>query len=168
MMVAKEFREITLTLLGSGPLRSALEGQVVDSGFQNRIHFVEWSDDVSGVMAMHDVLCLASDHEGWGMVMLEAAAAGMPIVTTDVGCAGECVRDSENGFVVKVGDNEHYSDALRRYVAETGLVTVHGQRSREIAQGISQKEVDYTQKLVDSYTLCSNQNTDILPSNGRS
>lgn len=153
--VALTYSTATLTLLGSGPLRSELESMVIKKNLTARIRFQDWSDDVGAVMAKHDVFCLASDHEGWGMVLLEAAAAGMPIITTDVGCAGECVRNDENGQVVLVGDSRRYVAAMERYLAEPGLVAVHGERSFKLAQSLALSSEVYIQRLVDALTSCN-------------
>jgi len=154
MNITKEYPEASLTLLGSGPLQSALEDQVSKLGLENRVEFKGWTNDVPGVMAAHDVLCLSSDHEGWGMVLLEAAATGMPIITTDVGCAGEVVRDKENGQVVSVGKVDMYETAFRQYCSEPSLIPKHGHRSREIASTFALSETEYLNKLVEVYSSC--------------
>lgn len=165
--VAKKYSQSSLTLLGSGPEKDNLERLVAFHSLAGRVRFEPWSDEVSVFMAQHDVLCLSSDHEGWGMVMLEAAAAGMPIITTAVGCAGECVRDNENGHVVLVGDTEQYAAAMEQYLIEPGLVSTHGDRSTQIAKEVALSEAEYIQQLVDSFTFCREDKPVILTSNGK-
>src|SRR5205823_111461 len=64
--------------------------------------------------ATHDLLVFPSRYEGFGMVFLEAMAAGLPVVATPVGGVVDIVRDGENGVMVPVGD----PDALARAVLE--------------------------------------------------
>lgn len=104
--------ECRLTLCGDGPGRTALESLIIELGMQDSVTVIPWTQDVATIMAEADVVCLSSDHEGWGMVLVEAMAVGRPVVTTDVGCAGELVRDGEEGWVVPVGDEPAYRAAL--------------------------------------------------------
>ncbi len=152
--VAQNYGHTRLTLLGSGPQRAELVALVAKLGIAARVTFLPWTDNVSAAMATHDVFCLSSDHEGWGMVLLEAAAAGMPIVTTDVGCADVCVRDGENGQVVLVGDQAGYVTAMERYCVDPSLVATQGVESHQIAQCLALPEVVYQQKIVDAFTSC--------------
>lgn len=165
--VIAEFPKASLTLLGSGPLQSTLEAKVSALGLKGNVKFESWTNDVSSVMAAHDVLCLSSDHEGWAMVLLEAAASGMPVVTTDVGCAGEVVRENENGKVVPVGNVEEFAAALRQYCNNPLLISEHGCRSRELATVFSLSENEYLHKLVKSYTSCGEEKPAILTGNGK-
>jgi glycosyltransferase involved in cell wall biosynthesis len=105
-------------------------------------------------MSEHDVLCLSSDHEGWAMVLLEATATGMPVITTDVGCAGEIIRNNENGKIVSVGNVEEYTLALKQYCADIQLIFKHGRRGYELASTELLSNADYLLKLVESYTSC--------------
>lgn len=152
--ISKEFPEASLTLLGSGPLQSVLQAQVSTLGLDSKVDFKNWTDNVSGVMATHDILCLSSKHEGWAMVLLEAAATGMPIITTDVGCAGEVVIDNENGKVVSVENVNDYTSAFRQYCNNPHLVQEHGHEGHKLAATFSLSETEYLQKLVESYTSC--------------
>lgn len=106
-------QKITLTLVGDGPKKGSLEQLVVKLKIQDRIVFSQWTDDVSGALANADVLCLASNHEGYALVLLEAMAAGMAVITTAVGCAGEVVQDGIHGRVVPVGSVKQFSEAMR-------------------------------------------------------
>ncbi|MCD5381652.1 MAG: glycosyltransferase [Candidatus Pacebacteria bacterium] len=163
-IASKGFPEARLTLLGSGYLKKKLQNQVSDLNLETRVIFQDWTDSVANVMQAHDVLCLSSDHEGWAMVILEAAAAGMPIVTTDVGCAGEVVVDGENGRVVSVGVLDDYVEALKQYLHKPEMVKVHGTASFELAKTHSVSRPEYLRILMESYTN-SNKNPDILTGN---
>jgi len=97
---------------------------------------VEWwgrRDDMPRVMAQTNVVCLPSYREGLPKVLIEAAAAGRPIVTTDAPGCREIVRDGENGLLVPVKSVEPLAAALRRLIEEPELRARMGQRGREIA-----------------------------------
>ena len=109
--VAAAHEEARLTLLGQGPEEAALRAFVTEHQLEQAVTFSTWTNDVPQVMGAHDVLVLTSAHEGYALVLVEAMAAGMSVVTTDVGCVGEVVQDGQHG-VVTTTDRESLSNAL--------------------------------------------------------
>ncbi len=97
---------------------------------------VEWwgqQSDMKGVLARSHVVCLPSFREGAPKVLMEAAACGRPIVTTDAPGCREIVRNGENGFLVPVRNSEALAAALRQLIENADLRCRMGARSREIA-----------------------------------
>jgi glycosyltransferase involved in cell wall biosynthesis len=98
---------------------------------------LEWwgrKDDMPGVFASSHVVCLPSYYgEGVPKVLIEAAACGRPIVTTDAPGCREVVREGDNGLLVPMRDSEALAAALRRLIGSAQLRRVMGSRSREIA-----------------------------------
>jgi glycosyltransferase involved in cell wall biosynthesis len=114
-----------LTCCGMGPLKALLEGVegVRDIGFVQ-------PDELPELFLNHGAFVIASSHEPWGVVLVEAAAAGLPIVCTEAcGAAQDVV--SKNGFVCKMGDREGIAralcaihsmeDGIRRKMGEAGV-----------------------------------------------
>jgi glycosyltransferase involved in cell wall biosynthesis len=86
------------------------------------------------VFAQAHIVCLPSSYsEGLPKVLLEAAASGRPIVTTDAPGCREIVRDGENGFLVPVKSVEPLAAALRRLIEDSELRARMGRRGREMA-----------------------------------
>jgi glycosyltransferase involved in cell wall biosynthesis len=116
-MIAYRRPEWDLVILGDGPLRASLEARV-PSPFRDRVIFAGFIDDQSLVNAVYrqsDVLLHPATWEPWGVVILEAAAAGLAIVTTRVvGAAHELARDGVNGAVVRPNDRRGLARALLR------------------------------------------------------
>lgn len=93
-----------------------------------------WQPNMGEVFAMCDVMCLPSAYgEGVPRVLIEAAACGLPIVTTDSPGCREIVRHGENGFLVPVRDPHALATALRRLIENGSLRERLGANSREIA-----------------------------------
>lgn len=96
-----------LVIVGDGPLRQELEARV-PPGLRPRVRWVGFLDDQNDLGAVYycsDVLVLPSDFEPWALVVNEAAAAGLAIVTSDiVGASPELVREGVNGFTFPAGD----------------------------------------------------------------
>jgi len=105
--IAADRPEWDLVMLGDGPLRPELEASP-PAHLRERITWTGFLDDaadVAGIYAQCDVLLLPSDHEPWGVVVVEVAAAGLAIVASDkVGAAPELVHNGRNGAVFAAGD----------------------------------------------------------------
>lgn len=101
-----------LRFVGAGSEERRMREYLRIRGLEAAVSFGPWTSLLGEEYAAASVLAVPSNHEGWGRVVVEAAAAGVPVVMTDVGCAGEFVRDGESGWVVPVGDAERLSNAL--------------------------------------------------------
>lgn len=96
---------------------------------------VEWwgrRDDMPAVFSTAHIACLPSYREGLPKVLLEAAACGLPIVTTDAPGCREIVHDGDNGFLVPVRDAQALAVALRSLIDNEALRAKMGRRAREI------------------------------------
>ena len=119
-----------LVLAGSGPeearLRALADGRVRFLGPLDR-------DELPAVYAQADAFVLPSRSEPWGMVLNEAAAAGLPLVATEgAGAAHDLVEDGVNGFRVPVDDEEALAAALTRLAEDEPFRLAAGARSREL------------------------------------
>jgi glycosyltransferase involved in cell wall biosynthesis len=126
---------ILLVLTGGGPARPGLEQLAADQGVRLRLQGdLPWHEVLESYVAA-DVFALLSERETWGVVVNEAAAAGLPLVVSDrVGAAHDLVREGQNGFVVPAGDVPAAADAIRRLAEDPSLRSRFGERSREIAR----------------------------------
>jgi len=123
--------DVRLVVVGDGPERAQLEAAAPAgtrfTGWLEREELVRW-------YAAADVLVSPSRSEQWGFAISEAAAAGLPIVTTTaVGAARDLVEEGVNGFLVDPHDASALADALRRLAADPALRASASARSRELA-----------------------------------
>lgn len=106
-----------------------------------------WRGDIAKILAESHIACLPSYREGLPKSLLEAAASGLPIVTTDtVGCR-EVVRDGENGYLVPVGDARALADALKKLIDNPEL------RKKMGAAGRARAEAEFASTRVIAETL---------------
>jgi glycosyltransferase involved in cell wall biosynthesis len=103
-----------LRVAGDGPLRGALEVQVRDLGLEERVAFLGPRRDCPALYGAADGFVLSSLWEGLPNVIMEALAAGTPVVATRVGGVGELVEDGQSGFLVPPRDAPALVDAMRR------------------------------------------------------
>ena len=99
-------------------------------GIGSRTTFLGIRRDVPDLLPGLDVACLSSVHEGVPITLIEAMAAGLPIVATDCGSVRDMVEDGEQGFVVPVGDVENFADRLQRLARQESLRTQLGKSGR--------------------------------------
>jgi glycosyltransferase involved in cell wall biosynthesis len=105
-------REGVLLIAGVGPLEEKLRALAGELGV--RVRFLGLREDIADLMNASDGLVLSSVVEGLPMVLIEAAAAGLPCVATDVGGVREAVLDGQTGFVVRVQDPVALAAAMKR------------------------------------------------------
>jgi glycosyltransferase involved in cell wall biosynthesis len=111
--VARRVPHARLVLVGSGPLDGAVRTRIDALGLTAKTRLV--GDQIATrLLPAFDVFCLSSRYEGMTYVLLEALAAGLPIVATRVGGVSLCVESEQNGLIVEVGDAGALSDALLR------------------------------------------------------
>jgi glycosyltransferase involved in cell wall biosynthesis len=110
-----------LELVGDGPLRGELQAQIRGLGLESRVCLHGFERDPESLYSAFDVVTLSSDREGLPNALLEAGAAGRPIVSTRAGGAVEIVSDGETGLLVPVGDRDALAAALLRLIRDPDL-----------------------------------------------
>lgn len=112
--LANEVGHVTLNIVGEGELRQSLRqtlGPVSD-----RVEFVGFKDwnELPQEYARADVLCVPSRYDGWGLVVPEGLASGLPVIATDrMGAALEFIETGRNGWLIPAGDEDALFDAMR-------------------------------------------------------
>lgn len=117
-------------VVGDGPLRGELERAAAGSGLGARLRFTGWEGDVAAVYADLDVLVCCSDNEGTPVSVIEAMAAGTPVVATSVGGVPDVVREDE-GRLVPRGDGAALAEAILDLLADPSARAASGRRGRE-------------------------------------
>jgi len=103
---------VLLVIVGAGPDRKNYESRVRNHGLEKSVMLEPWRNDLASFYKSFDLFVSSSNYEGWGRAVIEAMAAGLPVVMTDTGLAGEVVKNQENGIVVPVGDRRALSQAM--------------------------------------------------------
>ncbi len=117
-----------LEILGSGELRAELESLAINLGLADSVRFRGWSSDVAGFLSQMDAFVLSSRSEGLPMTLLEAMAAGLPVVSTAVGGVPEIVEGAGCGWLARPGDPENLAAKMECAVSNRDD---RGARARE-------------------------------------
>jgi glycosyltransferase involved in cell wall biosynthesis len=122
--------EVCFVIVGDGELRDELRGRVECRGLGDRLLWTGFRRDMPAVCCASDVVVLTSDNEGTPVSLIEAQAAGVAVVSTNVGGAASVVHDGETGFLVGPDEEEAMAGAIRRLCRDSGLAERLGSAGR--------------------------------------
>ncbi len=123
--------EARLLLVGGGELREELETQAETLGLSNAVIFAGIRNNIPEILGALDLFVLPSLWEGLPLVLLEAMAAGLPVVATAVGGTPEVVVDGVTGLLVPPHDPQSLAQAIIRLLGDPDLRRRMGQAGRE-------------------------------------
>jgi glycosyltransferase involved in cell wall biosynthesis len=124
---------LNLLLVGGGELENAVREQVAALGLQERVRFLGVRADVADILRASDVFVLSSRVEGNPLSVMEAMAAGLPVVSTAVGGVPELVRAGETGLLVPSEDAGALAQAMQALVDDPARRQAMGAAARQYA-----------------------------------
>ena len=146
--------ETLLLVAGYGPLREQLENTTRALGIEKHVRFLGYRTDVARILAAADIFALPSLWEGMSNALLEAMAAGKPVVATEIDGNVEQVVSGETGLLVPPADAESLAAALTELCADPALAEAMGKRGRERvasvfpAKGMTEATLDLYARLL--------------------
>ena len=134
--IYKEYPDWKLDIYGDGPLRKELEVQIKDNGLSHVLHLQGVSSNIVKEYQNHSFIVSSSRAEGFPLVLIEASACGLPIVSFDCPSGpSEIVEHGGNGFLVSpVGNIDAMANRVMQLMADKSLRQKMGQRSLELSQ----------------------------------
>jgi|TARA_Y100000310_G_scaffold214702_1_gene215620 glycosyltransferase involved in cell wall biosynthesis len=141
--VVKEHPKAGLVIVGSGSEGKKLQKYINKSGLQDTVILEQWNTDVISYYKTADVFINTSRYEGYGRTLIEAASAGCPIITTDVGIVGD-ILDREDIFVCNVGGIKCVEKSIRMAIEEEEMRKEKALRAlRSISMHASESKEEY-------------------------
>ncbi len=122
--------ELQVLLFGQGPLAAELAALIEQNGWQERVRLAGFRRDMERLIPCLDLLVHPALMEGLGVSLLEAAAAGVPVMASRVGGIPEVVQAGLNGELIQAGDSQALRDHLLRLLADTSLRRAYGTAGR--------------------------------------
>ncbi|HSE97675.1 MAG TPA: glycosyltransferase family 4 protein, partial [Blastocatellia bacterium] len=147
-LIAPEFPEAHLVFIGQGSFEDEARAAARKAGLNDRVHFPGFQSNVADWLAAARVWLLPTESEGFSVAMLEALAAGCPVVSTICPGNDELLIDEENALLAKVGNIEEIAVALRRLLSDERLRARLGANARSTAQQYS------LDKTVEEHLAC--------------
>lgn len=153
--LSRSGRDVVLVTAGLGPMERDMRRLADRLGVADRLRMLGWRDDTVSLMYLADVLLLPSTYrEGLPTVLMEAGAAGKPVVAYRNRGSDDIVVDGQTGYSVAAGDVAALADAAGRLLADADLAMRLGRAGRErvastfsFAQGVRAQLDAYTEAL---------------------
>ncbi len=157
--IARSRADVVFPIVGDGPLRKELEKRAATLGLAGRTFFLGYRTDAIRLLKLFDVFLFTSNYEPFGLVLLEAMAARVPVVGLHLrGAVPEIVQDSVNGFVVNNADATALASCVLRLLTDAKL------REGIVRQARRHVEKQFTiernaKKVVEVYQQCLGTDT---------
>jgi len=129
--VKRKIPEARFLLIGDGPLRGALQSLARDLGLEEEVLFLGIRQDIPQLLSLMDVAVLPSLEEGFPNAVLEAMAAGKPVVATEVGGVPELVVPGKTGLLVSPGDPQGLASAITALLQDAARAQELGRAGRD-------------------------------------
>ncbi len=117
-LTREEVKTAHLLVAGDGERRAALEAMARDLGLAGRVHFLGWRGDLEAILPELDVVICCSRNEGTPVALIEAMAAGVPVLSTDVGGVGDLLTHGQTGWLVPPEDPAALARGIRDLLAD--------------------------------------------------
>lgn len=155
-LIKEKHPDAMFVLVGAGPLQEELMDLVQTLNLHREFRFLGYRRDIAAVTAALDVVVLTSCQEGLGLVLLEAMAAGKPVVATAVGGITEVVQPEQTGLLVSVGNPPAVADAVLRLLDNRKQAQQMGRAGQKLVQqefsqaAMARRTAELYCELVDS------------------
>lgn len=120
---AKKYPQAELWIVGEGPLKNNFRFLIENLRLSGKVKLLNQKngEELEKIYNLADAFLLTSNSEGWGLAVIEAAVHNLPIIMTDVGCAGEVIKNGESGIIIPVGDKNLLIKAMKNIIQDKDL-----------------------------------------------
>lgn len=148
--VYKQNNQVHLTIVGNGDEQDHLKKLVAELRMDRAVSFLGHLEKKQLKAAYHksDAFILGSNHESYGMVFLEAMAAGLPIIATNTSAVGTVLFDQKNALISKISDVEGMAANIKRLVTDPKLAYQLGAEGQRLVKLLQTKQNTWIDELV--------------------
>lgn len=129
--IVAKLPEVRLVFAGDGPLREMIESEARSNGWGERVKVLGFQENIAEVMSAIDILLLPSFWEGFGIVIIEAMAAGKPVISTNISSMPEIIVVGETGYLIEPGDSDALAEKSCRLLQDPTLRKSMGEKGHE-------------------------------------
>jgi glycosyltransferase involved in cell wall biosynthesis len=149
--VRQKIPEVNLAIIGEGELRETLAAYAADLGVSESVSLVRETKNIGYFYGALDVFCLSSNSEGMPLTLLEALAAGVPVVSTDVGGIPEIIDSGKNGYLVPKGSAEALAERIVELLLDPARAMSFALNGRETVRASfpAEKTVKATEQVYE-------------------
>ena len=139
-LAAAHLPRLRLVVVGEGPEEAALRAFIAENGLAEQVRLLGLRSDVARLLPAADMFLLTSSNEGIPLTVIEAMAAGLPVVSTDVGGVAEVVKAGQTGLLAPAGDPAAIARHILQLAADAELRKRLGNAGRERAFALFAEE----------------------------
>lgn len=138
----KAFKEWNLDIFGQGEWKEMLQKMINDRGLQTNTHIHPPTTYIGAEYVQSSLLVMSSNYEGFPMVMIEAMACGLPVVSFDYKCGPkDIIKHGENGLLVTNGDIQGLADAMMDVMGDEAFRKMLSENAKEVVSTYSEETV---------------------------
>ena len=136
MVESLKNNRVRLVVIGSGPLEQSLKEECRKRGVADQVRFTGFvsEEEKFQLLQMSNIYVSTSQHEGFGLVFLEAMHCGLPIVCYDQGGQTDFLRDGETGYLVPLNNQDLFRDRCKRLIENAELCQVMGEYNKPLVE----------------------------------
>lgn len=164
--IKKEYPDILYLIVGSGKLKHEIMDIICEQKLENNVYLLENVDDVllNSLYHISDIFVMPNipvkgDMEGFGIVLLEASSAGLPVVASNIEGIKDAINDKQNGFLIEPYDTKKYTEIILDLLKDENQRISIGKRGEEITNStynweiIAKKYVAEFDLIVSNYSM---------------
>ncbi len=129
--ILRDHSRARFLLFGKGPLHAEVSRRVMDAGLEKTVRLPGFREDLPDLLPCMDLLVHPATMEGLGIILLQAAASGLPVVASAAGGIPEAVVDQETGLLVPPSDPEALASAVSTLLTDPAGARLMGDRGRQ-------------------------------------
>lgn len=130
-LIKKAGKQVKILIVGEGELRESLEQQIEQLGVGDQVSLLGFRDDIGSLLRRADIFVLPSKDEGMPISLLEAVAAGVPVITTMVGDIPKLIKHGVTGIAVEINDPPGLAEAILSLSDDVDSASVLAERAFE-------------------------------------
>jgi glycosyltransferase involved in cell wall biosynthesis len=147
----RKYQNLGLVIVGSGPEEGTLKAMALK--FKSNIIFEPWTDDLVSYYKTADLYLLTSNYEGWGRTVIEAMAAGCPVISSNVGLTDEVLTSGYNSLVFSVGNKDELVNKILFAIENPESMLKLKTRALETVKSLP-NETDYLNNYLKTWQNC--------------
>ena len=152
--VVASFPSVRLMIVGQGPQENDLRTLVHQLGLEKNVSFRSIVQSTADILPVFDVFVMPSLQEGLGLSVMEAMAAGIPVVASNVGGLPDLIKDGQTGFLTPVGDSTALGKRINGMLGDPARALNMARAARALIEKefSSQRMVEGTIKVYEKYS----------------
>lgn len=119
--VLVSYPDVTLVIVGDGEIKAELQKETIRLGIEQNVHFLGTRLDIPELLRLFNIYVLPSIWEGMPLVLLEAMAAGCPVIATNVGGVSKVIKNKHNGLLVDSKNPNQLASAIKLLLSDKEL-----------------------------------------------